>query len=111
MGWQPVDNGGTIGQRGSEDGKILLDQEHELGARITLERNCSHGIPFAVTCGIYGWFFHTRFIGSENEAEFAAMSDGLETILHLIPLADDPEARPKGARVTEAIEQFVNQFP
>jgi len=111
MGWQPVDNGVTIGQRGSEDGVILRDQEHDLGARITLERDCAHGVPFAVTCGIYGWFFHTRFVGSEQEAAFSDMADSLEAILDLIPLKDDPEVRSKVSQVSEAIQGFVVQFP
>jgi hypothetical protein len=95
MGWQPFDNGATIGQRGSEGGVILRDEEHELGARITLERDCSHGVPFAVTCGIYRWFFHTRFLGSEVEAAFPAMLDGLAAILDSILLVDDPETKEK----------------
>ena len=77
MGWQPTENGGTLGTAGSEGGVILRDEEHDLGARITLERHCSIA-PFAVTCGIYGWFFHTRFASTETEAEYSAMSSGLE---------------------------------
>lgn len=111
MGWHPVDGGATLGQRGSENGVILLDEEHELGARITLERDCNHGIPFAVTCGIYGWFFHTRFLGTEAEAEFPAMMDGLAAILDTVPRVDDPNADAKCAGVTEAIQEFVSRFP
>ena len=110
MGWQPFDNGATVGQRGSEDSVMFRDDEHELGARITLERECSHGVPFAVTCGIYGWFFHTRLLGSEAEAEFPAMMDGLVAILDTIPRVDDPEAGPKLARASEAIQAFVARF-
>jgi len=36
MGWVPLDHGATIGQRGSENGIIVRDEEHELGARVTL---------------------------------------------------------------------------
>jgi len=111
MDWRSVDNATTVGQRGSETGTILLDEEHDLGARITLERDCAHGVPFAVTCGIYGWFFHTRFLGSEVEAEFAAMKDALGAILHTIPRVDDPEANMKSVVVTESIQAFVARFP
>src|SRR5947209_20031862 len=111
MGWQPFDGGATVGQRGSEDGVIVRDEEHDLGARITLERGCSHGVPFAVTCGIYGWFFHTRFLGSEAEAEFPAMRDGLAAILDAIPRVDDPEVDAKMSAVVEAIQAFVARFP
>jgi hypothetical protein len=111
MSWHSFDNGATVGQRGSEDGVILRDEDHELGARITLERDCAHGVPIAVTCGIYGWFFHTRMLGSEEEAEFPAMKAGLTTILDTIPRSDDPEADAKMSRVCDAIQAFVARFP
>jgi len=109
--WRPFENGATVGQRGSEDGVIVRDEEHELGARITLERDCSRGVPFAVTCGIYGWFFHTRFLGSKAEAEFPVMMDELAAILDIIPRADDPDAHSKCVGVSEAIQGFVERFP
>jgi len=53
--WHPYERGGTIGQRGSEEGLIVLDEEHAAGARITLERERDSKIaPFAVTCGQNG---------------------------------------------------------
>jgi len=110
MEWAPFDTGSTVGQRGSEDGTILRDEEHELGARITLERDTRH-TPFAITCGIYGWMFHTRFLGPEAEADFDRMKDALSAILVTIPMADDPEAEQKMAPVTEAISAFVDRFP
>lgn len=109
--WRPFEDGATVGRSGSEGGIILRDEEHDAGARITLERGCAHGVPFAVTCGIYGWFFHTRHVSSEAEAEFPDMRDGLATILDIIPGADDPEADAKMAPVCGAIEAFVSQFP
>jgi hypothetical protein len=109
--WRPFDDGGTTGQRGSEDGIIIRDEEHEFGARITLERECAHSVPFAVTCGIYGWFFHTRLLGSETEAEFEAMKEGLSAILQNLPQADDPALEPKSAAVCESIQAFVTRFP
>jgi hypothetical protein len=57
--WHSFENGGTLGQAGSEEGTILRDEEHPLGARISLERDCRVA-PFAITCGIYGWMLHTR---------------------------------------------------
>src|SRR5205823_3097023 len=111
MVWRSFDNGATVGQRGPEEGIILRDEEHELGARITLEENCSHGVPFTVTCGIYGWFFHTRFLSSKAAAEFAAMMDGLSHILGSIPSVDDPNADAKCTEVSKAIQAFVARFP
>jgi hypothetical protein len=109
--WRPFGEGATVGRGGSEDGIILRDEEHDAGARITLERGCAYGVPFAVTCGVYGWFFHTRLLGSEAEAKFLAMREGLSAILDIIPRADDPEADAKMAAVSEAIKAFVSQFP
>lgn len=111
MSWHPFDGGATVGRRGSETGIILRDEEHDRGARITLERDCSHGIPFAVTCGVYGWFVHTRFLSADAEAEFSAMLDGLTAVLDILPSVDDPEADGKVAQANEAIQTFVARFP
>jgi hypothetical protein len=83
--WRPFKEGATVGREGSERGIILRDEEHSAEARITLESGCAHGVPFAVTCGMYGWFFRTRFVGTEVEAEFPAMRDDLAAILDVIP--------------------------
>lgn len=108
--WRPFDNGGTLGRCGSEGGVIVRDEEHHAGSRITLERDCEH-CPWAVTCGICGWFFHTRFLGSEAEAEYPAMQDGLAAILDIVPHADDLGADAKMTAVGEAIREFVARFP
>jgi hypothetical protein len=108
--WEPFDGGATVGQRGSEDGVIFRDEEHKLGARITLERDCAHGVPFAVSCGIYGWFFHTRFVGSEAEAEFPAMMEGLEAILDTIPRVEDPAADAKAPRKNKLANCVLTQL-
>jgi hypothetical protein len=108
--WKLFDNGATVGQRGSEGGVIVCDEVHEAGARATLERDCGSA-PWTVTCGIYGWFFHTRFLGSEAEAEFPAMLDGLAAIVDSIPRVDDPGADAKMGTVGEAISEFVARFP
>ncbi|HXY36144.1 MAG TPA: hypothetical protein VEI07_18050 [Planctomycetaceae bacterium] len=108
--WQAFDNGATTGQRGPEGGVIVRDEEHKSGARATLERDCGSA-PWTVTCGVYGWFFHTRFLGSEEAAEFHSMLNGLAAILDHIPSADDPEADSKVSVVCEAIERFVARFP
>jgi hypothetical protein len=91
-----MNNGKTIGTRGSEGGVIVLDDEHTSGARISLERGCSHApwgshAPWAVTCGIYGGFLHTAFASSEAEgrAKYSAMKPDLEDIM----VEEDNEAR------------------
>lgn len=64
--WLPSESGTTIGTIGSENGKIILDEEHTEGARITLEKD-GHA-PWGITCGMYGYFCHTAFASSEEEA-------------------------------------------
>lgn len=90
MSWLPMDSGKTIGARGSEEGVIVLDEEHTSGARVTLERGgCT--APWSVTCGIYGGFLHTAFAGSEAEgrAKYSSMKADLEKIM----AESDNEAR------------------
>lgn len=80
--WHPVENGATLSQQGSEHGIIVRDEEHRDGARITLEREV-RTIPFAITCGIYGWLVHTAFAANEAEAhgKYAAMKERLHKAL------------------------------
>jgi hypothetical protein len=58
-----VDEKGAPAVTGSEGGTIVLDEEHGLGARITLEKDGAIA-PFTITCGIYGWMAHTRFFSN-----------------------------------------------
>ena len=78
MTWHPFANGSSLGERGSEDGTIVLDEEHSDGARITLEQG-GHVAPWSITCGVYGSMVHTRFFVTHGEAEaaFVATKSGL----------------------------------
>jgi hypothetical protein len=112
VGWYPYELGSTIGGTGSENGRILRDEEYSAGARITLERGGY--TPLAVTCGIYGWMVHTRFFATEEEANeaFEAMKAGLARIVDLIPARDDPQANEWWSSVAaEAMHAFINEFP
>jgi hypothetical protein len=110
MDWYAFDDGKTLGERGSEEGVITRDEELDDGARITLERE-ARGIPFAITCGIYGWMVHTRFFGAESEAEAAYqnMRDDIGRILAVVRSGTDPDG---GSRaVSQLISQFFERFP
>ncbi|HEX8118016.1 MAG TPA: hypothetical protein VF521_12155, partial [Pyrinomonadaceae bacterium] len=89
--WYSFDGGRSIGQTGSEGGRILRDEEHSDMARITLERGGYR--PFSITCGIYGWMVHTRFFADEAEAQnaFEEMKHGLANILNIIPLVGETD--------------------
>src|SRR2546426_803519 len=93
--WYPVDNGVTVGQKGSEEGTIVSDEENVDGARITLERDGR--TPFSITCGIYGWMVHTHFFSDEASARDSRqeMKESLDGIVQLIPCLDDPELESK----------------
>lgn len=84
--WHPYRSGETLGEKSSDAGVIIVDEEHPAGARVTLERDCGP-VPFAITYGIYGLLFHTCFIHDEAAARqhVDAMKAGLADILHQIP--------------------------
>jgi hypothetical protein len=116
--WCNFAQGSTIGHKGSESGLIVLDEEHPEGARISLERATSVA-PFAITCGIYGWFFHTRYFSDEAEAkrEYYSMKLALEQIIEGLPVTSSEksvtssEKKDAMGRSMKAIEQFVERFP
>ena len=112
MKWYPFDSGQSIGQVGSENGNIIRDEEHGYGARITMERD-GLTASFAITCGVFGWMVHTRFFGTESEAqeEFEKMKVELAAIMDTIPLVTDPEVDGKTKAVSKAISEFVERFP
>ncbi len=91
LGWTVMDNGVTIGAKGSEGGSILLDISHLNGARITLEKDCDNA-PFAITLGIYGLMFHTRYEGELGDANEYIMQ-AKSTINRIFDLYDVSEER------------------
>jgi hypothetical protein len=90
--WYRYDDGKTLGTTGSESGVILMDEEHSLGARITLEE--SKFPPYGITCGIYGCMVHTTFAGSRQEAQetYAAMKKRLGRFLEELAAMPEEEA-------------------
>lgn len=109
-GWLPYQEGATLGHTGSEEGTIVRDEEHALGARITLERS-AHSAPMAITCGIYGWMLHTRFFGSEAEAgeQYEQMKNAIADLLEAAERAANDDA---GRRILmDGVSTFVENFP
>lgn len=109
--WHPYDDGKTIGQAGSEDGTILLDDEYDKSMRITLERG-TRAIPFAITCGIDGWLVHTRYCSKENEAKqlMAEMKIALERIYDSIP-SDADATEERLTQVVASLHAFIERNP
>ncbi|HVU12869.1 MAG TPA: hypothetical protein VHD90_16440 [Phototrophicaceae bacterium] len=109
--WQPFEDGKTIGIKGAEGGTVIADEQHEGGARITLEENCLRA-PYAITCVIYGWAYHTRFLADQATAHKAYddMKVGLEGIVALLEQTDT-EATLEADQIEQAVEDFVAKFP
>ncbi|HEY1578988.1 MAG TPA: hypothetical protein VGF82_18095 [Terracidiphilus sp.] len=106
--WNPFESGKTLGQRGSEAGEIIRDDEHSLGARITLEK-ATRSAPFAITCGIYSWMFHTRFFATEEEA--ASGYDKMKVSLaEIVAPFENPDYDDR-LFTENAIEKFVAHYP
>jgi len=101
-----------LGRPGSEGGVIVRDEEHALGARVTLECN-TLAAPFTITCGIYGWIVHTRFFSAkaEADAEYESIRDHLTSILDVVPEASETEREEKMDPVHQAITAFLERFP
>ncbi|MGA3102431.1 MAG: hypothetical protein ABSD61_11270 [Terracidiphilus sp.] len=108
--WHPSESGATLGQSGSEDGIVVRDEEHSLGARITLERGARIA-PFAITCGIYGWMIHTRFFSSQPEAE--TQYDLMKTALSELLEDAEQTAEIDGGRqvMFDGIDEFIGTYP
>lgn len=77
MSWTNFDSGSTVGEIGTEGGEIIKDEEFDSAARITLEK-LSDG-DYAVTCGVYGDFFHTAWFNDLEKYE--QMKSDFEEIL------------------------------
>lgn len=110
--WVEFDGRSTIGLRGSEEGTTIKDEEHPLGARITLERD-TRTSPYSITCGIYGWIVHTRFFGSGLEASqsYEEMKLAITEILSTSAAQSDEDNLQKTHHVSDTIDAFVKRFP
>lgn len=104
--WNPYEPDSTGEPKGSEGGVVVADEEYSDGARITLERDCPSGVPFAITCGVYGLMFHTRFLGDDG-TEARAQYEQMKTDLALIvdQMAESSEDLPDS--VAEAVAEFI----
>jgi hypothetical protein len=110
--WQPFEDGETIGIKGAEGGKIIADEQIEGGARITLEQDCLRA-PYAITCVVYGWAYHTRFLADGGTAQQAynEMKDALAEIVKLMPHDMEGEETPDADAMEQAVEDFMVRFP
>ena len=101
--WTAFDDGRSIGKVSTEGGVILRDDQHEMGARITLKRGANH---ISISCNIYGKMDHTRFFKTvpEAEREFNPMKKELGKIVSKIKETKDQ------IWVWDDISEFVRRF-
>jgi hypothetical protein len=69
------------------------------------------GSPFAITCGLAGWFVHTVFFANEDEAQngFTGMRAELDRIIACVPSAADV-ARGQWKALSDVISDFVKRY-
>lgn len=112
MTWAGFDDGRSIGETGSESGRIVSDLESDGGARITLEEG-GMVAPWSITCGVYGWMVHTRFFETRDlaEAEMELMQSAIDDILAEASRIAGPDDRSGYRRVAALCNAFVERFP
>jgi len=80
--WHIFDSGKSIGTRGSEEGYIVSDEEHDMGARITLERSgCTAPVGYYLR-DLWGVFSHgVCFHGRRRKKKYSNMKNELVIIM------------------------------
>jgi hypothetical protein len=103
--WQPYNRGRSIGVKGSEGSRIVRDEEHPLGARMTIKQGQGY---VSVSCSISGKIDHTRFFREMKaaEQEYSTMQNEMTKVIQAIS-----SARAADIKVWEAISGFVARFP
>ncbi len=111
ISWYDYDEGCSVGTSGAGGGVIVRDEEHKSGARITLEEESSLA-EYAVTCGVYGWLFHTCLFSEETVAQeaFDEMKAELGEILESM-LPDENASEEDQEDFAQELAMFVEKFP
>ncbi|MDD3174841.1 MAG: hypothetical protein PHF63_14500 [Herbinix sp.] len=66
--WRLFEDGETLGQVGSKNGIIIVDEVYDNSCRITIEKGgCT--APFSISCGVYGLMCHTAFSKRESDVK------------------------------------------
>ena len=103
--WSSFNHGQSIGTVSPEGGRILYDEEHDGGARITLKRGNGY---ISVSLNVYGWIDHTRFFNSDADAqrEYKTMRTAAGEMMDAINKDNISDLK-----IWEAISEFVRRFP
>ena len=103
--WRPYNQGRSLGMQGAEGNPIVRDEDHPLGARMTIKQGDDY---VSVSCSITGKIDHTRFFREMKtaEREYEAMQKEMARVLKAISTANFADIR-----IWEAISDFVLRFP
>lgn len=107
--WIVFDEGKSIGQQGSEGGKIIRDEENTFGARVTLEDK-GHTAPFSITLGVYGLMFHTEFFSTADQGQrcFDLYKDKIEQVINHYSIEESERGDTWTKRHNEMMDEILN---
>lgn len=107
--WINFDEGKSIGEKGSEGGKIIRDEENTFGARVTLEDK-GYVAPFSITLGIYGLMFHTEFFSTAEQGQrcFELYKEKIELVIGHLSVKESDRDEKWNTRHDQMIEEILN---
>ena len=107
--WIVFDEEKSIGQRGSEGGKIIRDEENTFGARVTLEDK-GDTAPFSITLGICGLMFHTEFFSTIDQGQrcFELYKEKIELIIAHYSVEETDRDKEWNARRNQMMDEILN---
>lgn len=107
--WIDFDQGKSIGQKGSEGGKIIRDEENTFGARVTLEEKGTVA-PFSITLGIYDLMFHTEFFSTIDEGQrcFGLYKEKIELVIGHYSVEESDRDAGWNTRHNQIMDEILN---
>lgn len=107
--WINFDEGKSIGEKGSDGGTIIRDEENIFGARVSLEEN-GQIAPFSITLGIYGVMFHTQFFSSLSQGQkcFELFKEKIELAIDHFNNNDEMDRDSWNAKYDEIMDEILS---
>ncbi|MEO7990260.1 MAG: hypothetical protein ABI663_12015 [Chryseolinea sp.] len=107
--WINFDDGKSIGQKGSEGGKIIRDEENTFGARVTLEDK-GDVAPFSITLGIYGLMFHTEFFSTIDQGQrcFESYKEKIELVVEHYSIKESDRDAEWTTKHNQMMDEILN---
>src|SRR5688500_11957852 len=107
--WINFDQGKSIGQKGSEGGKIIRDEENTFGARVTLEAQ-GNIAPFSISRGIYDLMYHTGFFTTSAEGQrcFELYKKKIEMVIGHYSVEESDRDSEWNTRHNQMMDEILN---